>query len=95
MKSVFLGIAAAVFVFVGYVTLDKFNVINCPHTGEVWRWSTKTNVGNPFRETRLKPYYDYEVLDVQNGYVKYMDLRDSSIESCSINWFKISSKKIK
>ncbi|RPD43413.1 hypothetical protein [Paracnuella aquatica] len=64
-----------------------------PKVGEVWRWTVKGENKNPFSSGyKLKPYYDFKVLAVQNGYVQYLDLRDSSVESSTIQMFKVSAE---
>ncbi len=61
--------------------------------GQVWRW--EYGADNPFGGPHIKYY---EVLDVQNGWVKYREYSlkeevDSKYEySRRISWFKIGSK---
>jgi hypothetical protein len=64
-----------------------------PKVGEIWRWTVRGESKNPFSNGyKLKPYYDYKVLAVQDGYVQYLDLSDSAIESSTIRKFKWSAE---
>lgn len=64
-----------------------------PKVGEVWRWTVRGENKNPFlRGYKLKPYYDYKVLAVQDGYVQYLDLSNSAVESSTVKMFKVSAE---
>ena len=47
---------------------------------------------NPFKKEEIRCY---KVLDVKNGYVKYLKLPDGYISSSTVRSFKFKSKKIK
>ena len=44
-------------------------------------WRKEYNIGNPFEESRI---YDYFVIDVKDGYVLYIQNRDSYIDTMSM-----------
>ena len=83
---------AAILLLAAVVSCNEFRT---PEVGDVWRWTVKETSPNPFTNYRkLNPYYDYKVIAVQNGYVKYMDLSDSSIETLSVRMFKVSAERL-
>lgn len=44
--------------------------------GDVWRW-TYGDSDNPYENVKV---YTYQVMEVKNGYVKSLNLRDSTID---------------
>ncbi len=58
--------------------------------GEIW--CEISNEENPFKKTEYKCS---KVVDVKNGYVKYLKLPDGYTSSTTISAFKWNSKKIK
>lgn len=77
------------------VVLSSCNGFGDPKVGDVWRYRPKISNENPFRETsKLKPSYDYKVIDVKDGYVLYLDLSDSTRGSSTIRMFKVSAERL-
>lgn len=77
------------------VVLSSCNGFSDPKVGEIWRYRPKSSNENPFRETStLRPFYDYKVIDVKDGYVLYFDLSDSTKESSTIRFFKLSAERL-
>ncbi len=58
--------------------------------GEIW--CEISNEENPFKKIE---YRCSKVIDVKNGYVKYLKLPDGYTSSTTISAFKWNSKKIK
>jgi len=58
--------------------------------GEFWMYDFGNE--NPFKKEEIRCY---KVLDVKNGYVKYLALPDGYISSSTVRSFKFKSKKIK
>lgn len=58
--------------------------------GEFWMYDSSNE--NPFKKEEIRCY---KVLDVKNGYVKYLTLPDGYVSSNSVRSFKFRSKKIK
>lgn len=58
--------------------------------GEFWMYDSGNE--NPFKKEEIRCY---KVLDVKNGYVKYLKLPDGYVSSSSVRSFKFHSKKIK
>ncbi len=65
-----------------------------PEVNDVWRYHPPSPNEDPFYNGILKKYYDYKVIDVKNGYIQYMDLEDSSIESSTLRMFYCNSECI-
>ena len=86
---------ASFFAMLLLAAVSSCNESATPEVGDVWRWNVKEKSKNPFANYRkLNPYYDYKVIAVQNGYVKYMDLFDSSIETSTVRMFKVSAERL-
>lgn len=58
--------------------------------GEFWMYDSGNE--NPLKKEEIRCY---KVLDVKNGYVKYLKLPDGYISSSTVRSFKFKSKKIK
>lgn len=58
--------------------------------GEIWMYESGTE--NPFEKEEIRCY---KVLDVKDGYVKYLALPKGYVSSSSVSIFKFHSKKIK
>lgn len=58
--------------------------------GEIWMYDSGNE--NPFKKEEIRCC---KVLDVKNGYVKYLALPDGYVSSSSVRIFKFKSKKIK
>ena len=64
---------------------------NDPKIGDIWRYTTKLSN----RETsKLMEFYDFKVIDVNDGYVFYMMLPDSTKFSSTIRMFKVGAECI-
>jgi len=74
-----------------YVMLVAVLFVGCsnPKVGETWRWTPRKINENPFKEQKIKRYYDYKVLEVKDDYILYLGLEDSLIDSSTIKVFKI------
>lgn len=77
-----------------YIAICLLNVMliagcsypSTPVKGETWIYQYGDD--NPFKETTS---HEYLILDVQNGYVKYQDVRTGEINSQGISYFKVGS----
>lgn len=56
--------------------------------GQIWVYETNNN--NPFKVTKVDTMY---VIAVREGYVQYR--KNGKIDSETINWFKVGSRRIK
>jgi len=75
----------------GYLICDMADVFkDTIKPNQVWRW-TGTN-DNPFKKPST---VDYKVIDVKDGYVKYVDLKDNDTTTSTKHWFYIGSELIK
>lgn len=59
-----------------------------PQPGELWEYRTS---GTPFKSQIIQ---HNRVLQVKDGYVQYVDELTGRIDSCSVGWFRIGSKRI-
>lgn len=61
-------------------------VVRTPSTkvGDVWRYEIGDS-DNPYENVKI---YDYKVLDVRNGYVKMLNLQDSTIHVTEQSFLK-------
>lgn len=64
------------------IKLFIINLFGIVRKGQIWEYTR--NAKNPFEK---KTILRRKVLEVKNGYVKYLDLQYSEIFSEKIDWF--------
>lgn len=85
-KQEYLSMGISGLLVLGMIAFIYYMLIYTPtvKTGDVWRYEMG-DAGNPYENVKL---YDYKIMDVRNGYVKRLDLRDSTIDVVEQDRFK-------
>jgi hypothetical protein len=88
----YLQIGIMVIIVIGFLSFFYYQIFYVPkvEVGDVWR-ITLGNSDNPYENVKS---YDYKVIDVKDGYVKSLDLRDSTIYIKEQEDFKRSYYKL-
>ena len=71
---------------IGYLSFMYYHLFYTPPVkiGDVWRWSYGDS-DNPYKNIDIT---NYQVVAVNNGYVKCLELRDSTISIFEQHFFK-------
>lgn len=91
MKNILVGVLTTILIsFLVILLFEKSSIQNYLENdvaiGQIWVYDSCSE--DPFKDPCPKRY---KVLDIKNGFVKYLNMKDNFESSCSLHWFLVGA----